>query len=164
MLPKYRPAVERLSPPALVQLSISLQLGLSPVPGPRQMFETLSARKFTQADVVLVLVSQLDRPDLGETAKDIFRKDIALLVGKPIEVGPPPQITPLPVKSAPRETNPADARIVTRVERNPRLPTTDSFHRFKIFQVGRTIGEAIRRGVTRKDVREALTNNWVVLS
>lgn len=161
MLSKYRQAVEALSPPTRAQVCTALYIKPT---SQSDFYPALEAARVTQADLVMVLLQQIDSPNLGETHRQVYRQDIAKLIGKPIEVGPPPQITPLPVKTTWQESNPADARIIVRVERNPRLPTTDSFHRFKIFQIGRTIGEAIRRGVTRKDVREALANNWVVLS
>jgi hypothetical protein len=50
---------------------------------------------------------------------------------------------------------------ITFVSKNPRLPTTGAFYRFRIFREGMTIGSFLRRGGTRRDVRQALSAGWV---
>lgn len=54
--------------------------------------------------------------------------------------------------------------VVVFVARNPRLPTTPAFQRFKEFQVGRTAEQLLRRGVTHRDIREATRAGWVRFS
>lgn len=58
----------------------------------------------------------------------------------------------------------SDDRRVTAVAPNPRLPTTPAFQRYRLIKVGMTIGQLIRRGVTRKDILEAVRAGWVSLA
>lgn len=108
-----------------------------------------------QADLVLALLRG-DTPSLHAAAEE--------LVGKAIQQLPPQPSRPLPAPVAKPEEPPADRRRVTRVGPNPRLPTTPSFQRFRLIKVGLTVGQLVRRGVTRRDIREALANQWLELT
>jgi hypothetical protein len=71
------------------------------------------------------------------------------LVGKPITRCPAwvPQWPPLPVAS--RRSEPR----VVRVGRNPCLPTTDAFQRYKVVRVGMTKKQLLARGLSHRDIR-----------
>jgi hypothetical protein len=109
-----------------------------------------------QADLVLALL-RTPHPRLIAAAE--------ALVGHPIVHLPPQPSPPLPrpVDVVHIDTG-ADARRVLRKAPNPRLPTTPSFQRYRLVRVGLTVGQLIRRGVTRKDIREFIANEWVEFS
>ena len=114
-------------------------------------FQQSDPTQLHQAEVVLLLL-KLER--LGA---------VELLIGKAIQRLPPVVMRPWPVCPV-SETPAADLRKVTRVSRNPRLPTTPSFQRFRQIVPGRTVSQLLKRGVTRKDLREALNNGWMELT
>ena len=126
------------------------QLYLSHYFGMGFNLETLAG--LCQADIVLALLRGPER----------FHPCIESLVGRPVQRLPGVQIRPLPTTVTP-EVPAADRRRVLSVAPNPRLPTTPSFQRFREFRVGRTVAQLLRRGVTRKDIREALEHSWVTL-
>lgn len=76
------------------------------------------------------------------------RKAAEQLLGKPVTVCPPwvPPRSPAPVAKlqGPR---------VRRVGRNPCLPTTDAFQRFRQIRVGMTQDQLESRGITKRDIR-----------
>lgn len=156
MLPKYAPMVHALPAPTRIQLAN--HLGLSPH---KPVYPQLRSRGYFTADVVLTLLA-IGTADARAGAQAI--------IGKPIEVcrpGPHYRETVSvidQIASLPETVPPADRRKVLSVERNPRLPTTDSFQRYKHFRPGRTVAQLIGLGVTRKDLREALREGWVTLS
>jgi hypothetical protein len=115
---------------------------------------TINDHNLGQADLVLALLR--GPPTLHAAAE--------ALVGRPIVRLPPVMPKPLPKLPPPPETPLADRRKVLAVAPNPRLPTTPAFHRYREVRVGRTVAQLLRRGVTRKDVREAVRNGWVRLS
>lgn len=82
------------------------------------------------------------------------------LAGVPIQYGRPAIARPLPVEEP---TKGPDDRIIRSVAPNPRLPTTPAFQRYKAFRPGRTIAQCLSRGVTRRDLREALRAGWVLI-
>ena len=47
-----------------------------------------------------------------------------------------------------------EARVITVIARNPRLPTTPSFFRYASLKSGMTVAAALSRGVSRRDIRE----------
>lgn len=145
MLDKYRQVIDDLSWPVGVGLRSYFRL-----PAKGDLFQHLQEAHLTQADVVLALLKD-GRPHMREAAEAI--------IGAPIKVGhstvPPP---PSPVRLPPRT---GDERRFTKVAANPRLPTTDSAMRYRLMRPGRTIAEFLRRGGTRRDIREALRAGWV---
>lgn len=94
-----------------------------------------------QADVVLALLQ------IGEL------RLVSSLVGRPVRLCPPavPPRVPLPVPS--RALGPDD-RVVARVDRNPRLPTTPAYQRYRALRPGLTVRQVLTRGATRRDLRE----------
>jgi len=81
------------------------------------------------------------------------------LVGKPITRVPTLRSLSPPLRSPDDST--LDRRTITRVEPNPRLPTTPAWSRYRLFRVGRTLGEFLLRGGRRGDVRLALRRGWI---
>lgn len=144
MLPKYRPVVSSFSPG--VTRALVVTLGLS---DREPLYEALHSRGFSQADVVLVLLRLTLFPE------------VEALIGHPILRLPARPVKPWP-QAVRRPPGPDDRRIIS-VARNPRLPTTPSFQRYKLFRPGSTLGGAVKRGVTRKDIREAIKNQWIQL-
>lgn len=142
MLPKYRPIVDGFGPGVCRALTVRLQLG-DTLP----LYEELVTRGLGQADVVLELLRLSLLPE------------VEALIGHPIVRLPARQTRPWP--EAPRRLPTPDDRRIVSVGRNPRLPTTPSFQRFKLFRPGVTLGSAVRRGATRKDIREALRSGWI---
>lgn len=153
MLPRYRPAIGGFSTGVIRALQVRLCLPQLPVEfcgPPLPLYDSLSRAGLGQADVVLELL----RLDLIP--------EVEALIGHPITRCPTRVYRPLPL--APRAAPGPDDRRVLSVVRNPRLPTTDSFQRFRLIQPGTTISSLLKRGVTRKDLRECARNSWVVLS
>lgn len=142
MLSKYRPTVDAFSPGVVRALTVRLGLA-DDLP----LYDELARARYGQADVVLELL----RLDLIP--------EVEALIGHPITRAPysPPREPP----PRPRPPRLADDRCVVAVARNPRLPTTPSFQRFQEFKVGVPISSLLRRGVTRRDIREATRNAWV---
>lgn len=103
-----------------------------------------------RADTVLALLRIGTREALSEAE---------LIVGKPI-TRCPPAVPPWPPKPARSEEH----RVVVRVERNPCLPTTDAFQRFKKIRVGMTEPQVLRRGVTKRDIRRWSKSRAIELS
>lgn len=143
MLPKYRPVLDTFS--SGVTRALSVRFHLNPwLP----LYEALHVKGLGQADVVLELLRLSLLPE------------VEALIGHPIiRIAPRP---PRPYPPLPRpEPTPYD-RVIHFAVPNPRLPTTDSFHRFKELRPGVTLSKALRRGVTHRDIREALNNRWIV--
>jgi hypothetical protein len=90
--------------------------------------------------------------------------DAEVVAGCPIQYGPSPRLRPLPLAPSPPSRPDPDARRITQVVPNPRLPTTPSWGRFRCLRPGMTVAQALRRGVTRRDLREAVRRRWVELS
>lgn len=109
----------------------------------------LDPLRASSADVVLALL-RINTAESLEVASEI--------VGRPITVCPPaiPPWPPKPVnESARKAQRDADktSRVVTKVGRNPCLPTTGAFQRFHHVRVGMTEDQLLRRGLTRRDLR-----------
>jgi hypothetical protein len=145
MLARHAAALSGLEIDALIYLKDYFKLRWD---APGDIAPALTERGLMQADVVLALLR-------GE-----YLDEVAALVGHPVERLPPREALPLP-KTESSEVPKEDLRTITAVARNPRLPTTDSFQRFKHFKIGRSLHACLTRGVTRKDIREALAHGWV---
>lgn len=61
----------------------------------------------------------------------------------------PPAIPPWPPKPVVKSA----AKRVVRVDRNPCLPTTDAFQRFRVIRVGMTREQIVKRGLSARDIR-----------
>jgi len=53
--------------------------------------------------------------------------------------------------------------MIASVARNPRLPTTGAFQRFRVFRPGLTIAQCLARGVKKRDVRSAIKQGYITL-
>lgn len=71
------------------------------------------------------------------------------------QMPPDPRLNPRPYPRPRREER------VSVVRRNTRLPTTGSFYRFRLFKVGMTKKQLAARGVTSRDIREAVAIGYV---
>lgn len=149
MLEKYREKISAMCDEAVEAVSEGLRL---PADG-ETLYDALERQGCSQADVALVLLRD-GRPQC--------RAALAVLVGREVQVVPPPEVWPRPYPRLPGETGP-DARRVLRVERNPRLPTTGAFQRYKNIRVGLTVAQLLARGVTRRDIREVVAAGVVEL-
>lgn len=107
-----------------------------------------STAELGRVDYVLALL----RGNFIEEAEQLA--GVPIQYGPKLTLGPPPQAVLALVKSE-------DSRRITRLCPNPRLPTTPAWARFRVLRVGMTLGQAYLRGVTRKDIREALRKKWV---
>ena len=104
-----------------------------------------------QSDVVLALL------------RSNYLVPAVRLVGKPIQVFPQAKglrlVAPPPISSL----GPDDRRVI-RASRNPRLPTTPAFQRFRLLKPGVSIREFLSRGGKRRDIRYALKRKLIKLS
>ena len=105
---------------------------------------------FCTADVVLALL----RDDRIEAAEEIVGRKVQRL----------PDDSRLSPKPLPPHAEHARAQRVVRVSRNPMLPTTPAFLRYKEFKVGRTKDQLMARGVTHRDIRKAVQRGYVEFS
>lgn len=145
MLTKYEPVIRSFGSGICRALQVQLQLD-DTLP----LWEGLVRRGFGQADVVLVLLHLTLIPE------------VEALIGHPITRFPPRP--PRAYPALPRRAyGPDDRRIVAVVRDNPRLPSTPSHERFSYFVPERSLATALKYGVTRRDIREALRNNWIWL-
>lgn len=148
MLERYRDAVERIDERTALSVMEYMgtrnKLGLS-------LFVLCVNRGWSQADLVLTLL----RINTASSLRAVSR-----LIGRPITYCPPALSRRLPPSSLLRE---GDMRRVRRVRGNPRLPGTDAHRRFSEMRPGRTITQLLVRGVTRRDIREALRRGWMRL-
>lgn len=124
-------------------------------PYPELFWAEVKHRNLLLVDLVLALL---------RGPRDL-RPSAEALAGVPIKVVPGfDKVRPLPVASPrPMDQEALDLRRVIWVARNPRLPTSPAFQRFKQIRVGRTVQQCLTRGVTRRDLREALGHEWVKL-
>lgn len=67
---------------------------------------------------------------------------------------PDPRLRPSLARPTVAERGSNPDPVVTRVGPNPRLPTTDAYQRYRRIAVGMTVSQLLRRGVTRRDLRE----------
>jgi hypothetical protein len=95
----------------------------------------------SRADVVLALLRVNTQQSLAAAEG---------IVGRPVTRCPPaiPLWPPKPVVRAPR------APRVKAVGRNPCLPTSGAFQRYRTVRVGMTRDQLLARGVTHRDLRK----------
>lgn len=144
MLEKYQPAINTFGPGVARAVTVIFDL-----PARASLYEELEDAGWTQADLVVELL----RLDLIP--------EVEALLGHPITRCPGYKYRPLPV--LPRDESPDARRVRSVVPDNPRLPSTPSYQRFALIRPGQTVGSLLRRGLTRRDIREALRNKWMEL-
>lgn len=110
----------------------------------------LRARGIGQADLVLALLRI-------NTRKSIFFAE--RLIGKPITRGQACLLRYRVNGRAPTVLRQPRVVWVTPINPHPRL--TDSRIRFSHYQLGRTEQQLRLRGLTRRDIRTAIRNNWI---
>lgn len=140
MQPRYARAILAL-PHTAVQI-LQKHYGLS---NKGSLFRRLRDAGLDHASVVLTL--------LEHKAFDA----VEVLLGQPITICPPclQRMTP--------NVEPIDERRIIYVAPNPRLPTTPSFHRYRILRPGMTVEQALVRGITRRDIREWTQEGSIVV-
>lgn len=140
----YARLFHTLSPEALATIQAQLRLPPLFTSAP---YTILTARGFCAADAVVVLAS---RPEAWAA------QAIETILGRPITVLAARVAAPYaPCLSRLPEAD--DRRIQPTTAANPRLPTTDSYHRFAMLRAGLSIRSYISRvGVERgrRDLRE----------
>lgn len=117
----------------------------------RLLSERLAENALGQADCVLALL-RLDR-----------MMEVEWLLGRRIVHCPAAHKPAFLPSGSDLEVRSGDDRRIARVGVNTALPTTGKFYRWRIFRPGMTVGQAIVRGVTRRDVRLALRRGMIVL-
>lgn len=151
MLAQHRRAIEAL--PSGVQRAVACGLGLPFYPG--AFYEALEAAGTYQCDLILALLREDTKESLA-TAE--------LILGRPVTRCPPGQRV-LPERVGFQAGIDRVLDIIGRVDRgdaakvawvgpNVQLPTTDSWHRFRLLRVGMSVGQYVVRGGWRRDVRE----------
>lgn len=133
-------------------LRVMTESGVLAAPRGNTLYDALDIESVQQADLVLALLRVNTTPALAFAAA---------LVGKPITRCPTAAARAMP----PRATRPrtGDDRRVTMVARNPYLPTTDKFQRFRVVRPGLSVLQLLMRGVERRDLRRAekLGHLWI---
>jgi len=160
MLEKYRKGVagvDRVTASlVLKQLRLSWRRR-----GVDALFRTLDEAGHDQADLVLCLLRVNTREALRSAEK---------LVGKKITRCPPclQRYRAVPLRDLrlrPHDTS-ADERRVLSVVGEPTLRSGRKpwLRRWHLFQVGLSVSQLLRRGVTRRDLRLVTKRGWVRLS
>jgi hypothetical protein len=113
------------------------------------LFFRLSDAKVDQAKAVMALL------------KTGHREAVETLVGKSIVVCPPclSRMNEVLVKKRTYD----EARLIKSLVPNPRHPATDAYQRYAELKLGMTVAQALRRGVTRRDVREWVAEGSITL-
>lgn len=146
MLDKYRLAVAYI--PVLVRDRLRF---VHRIPEDVSLYEGLHARGWGQADLVMWLLS--DNTPYSREAVSLLANVTVL----------PPAVPPYPPHPYPAVVRRGDDRLVLRVGRNPRLPTTPAFQRFRAIRRGLSVSQLVARGVTRKDLRELIRAGAVTI-
>lgn len=147
MLEKYRTAVRQLPTP--VQSAVTSYFGL---PGD-DLYEELVQIGASQADIVLAIL-HTEPPNMVTGIQSLVTGNYSVLP-------PTMQLTPLPYPKPVSPSGP-DARRVLMVAPNPKLPTTDAHQRFRLLRPGLSVAQLLRRGVTRRDIREWSRDSLIV--
>lgn len=154
MLNHHRLTVAELSANHSLSYLIRDYFGL---PIAHSLLSALVARGLGQADLVLCLLRIRDAHSALRTAVE---GHITALVGRAIHACP--SCLQLYNKPEIRPERTLDDRRVTHVSPgNPRQEGTDAHMRWHEFRVGRTIGQLVTRGVTKRDIRRAVRNGWI---
>lgn len=130
------------------------------LPRATALMPAMLARGLGQADLVLCLLRLRDHHEaLRRTTEDL----IAALVGHPICVGPSCLLSyrTTAQRGVRVVRSKDDRRITSVVQDNPRQPNTSAHLRWCEYRVGRTIGQLLVRGITRKDILRAQRRGWI---
>lgn len=147
ILPRYFTAVASVDRDRVVSLLVRRELGLSR----RPMLYALSERGLGQADLVLALLRVGTRGSLTLVER---------VLGRPILRCPCVWLR-WPINGSPRVSRAPRFRLV--VSGNPRRPNTDAHARFAVaVRDGLTAEQMRLRGATRRDVRRARREGWIV--
>jgi hypothetical protein len=153
LLRKYRIRMRKIEPALRAQITQMLRIPCKPR-GKDGLFNLLEREGYDQADLVLCLL-RLNTP---QSLKHAER-----LVGRKITHCPPAlRWKALPVNVPDRV---GDDRRVTYVEKNPRLKSgrTSWLRRYHLFNVGLTVAQLMKRGITRYDLSVVLKRGWLRL-
>lgn len=116
-------------------------------------------RGLFQADLVCALLVLRDQRTTHAT---VFTDFIEALMGHPIQIGAPCLSQYRAQSLLTRIVRSKDQRRITAVvPHNPRQPQTTPFFQWREYRVGRTLGELMVRGITRRDIRRALKRQWI---
>lgn len=134
----------------------------NPVPtdGP-SLYTCLRQHGIDQARVVFALGREFDQLGVGiiehVVGKPIVRQRTSAPVltrdGKPARASGGP--------SRPPPTRAEDSHVILEVAPNPKKPGSSTFERYKHWEVGITVAEAMRRGLTRADVNWDIERGFV---
>lgn len=127
------------------------------LPKSQALMPALLAKRLGQADLVLCLLRLRDQHWGMRTQ---FESHITSLVGHPIHYGPTCLQS---YRTGPtRIVRSKDERRITFVSTtNPRQPGTEAHLRWCEYRVGRTVGQLLVRGVTKRDIRKAIESGWI---
>lgn len=157
MLLRHHQTIARLATDLSLKYLIRDYFGL---PVTTALMPAMLARGLGQADLVLCL---LRIRDAHRSLRTAIEEHITALIGRAIHACPPclQLYNQRPVN--PQDaTRTADDRRVTHVTlANPRQEGTDAYMRWHEFRVGRTIGQLVTRGITKRDIRRAVRNGWI---
>lgn len=157
MLNHHHQTIARLSTDRSLKYLIRDYFGL---PVATALMPAMIARGLGQADLVLCLLRIRDAHSALRAAAE---SHITALVGHAIRACPPClQLYNQQRNCAADTQRSLDDRRVTHVSPgNPRQEGTDAFMRWHEFRVGRTIGQLVSRGITKRDIRRAVRNGWI---
>lgn len=148
ILPRYFTAVASVDRDRVVSLLVRRELGLD---RRRPMIYALSERGLGQADLILALL----RVDTRGSRLLVER-----VLGRPILQCPCVWLR-WPINGRPRVHRAPRFRVV--VQDNPRRPNTDAHARFsRSVRDGLTAEQMRLRGATRRDLRRARREGWIV--
>lgn len=161
MLSKYQPNFASLTPAeaSLVAHHVSRVLTDDSVPASdgQSLYDHLSARGFSQAQVILAVA-----PDPSPEAVVALEK----LVGRPIVRDLPAVDRPRPA-AAPRAKGAAvaknDPRTIVSVAPNPKKVGSASHARYALYEVGMTVSQFVAAGGTTADVKWDLSKGFIAL-
>lgn len=124
------------------------------------LMPAMLARGLHQADLVLCL---LRIRDAHSALRSAVESHITTLVGSAIRACPSclQLYNARPVKPQDEPRNSDDRRITYVSPVNPRQEGTDAHMRWREFRVGRTIGQLVVRGITKRDIHRAARNGWI---
>jgi len=161
MLQRFAPCFEQMEPEELAFLWPRLRhlVGDPPeCPTGRELFDRCVREDVSHATVVLSIARET-----GDMASAVATR----LVGRPMRR---PAGAPVPARrggGAPRGPRPSvpktDPRIIVHVQPNPKRPGAAAHARYEAYEVGISVSEAMRRGVTVADVKYDLSRGYIRL-
>jgi hypothetical protein len=144
MQPAYMLAT--LALPSKAQHALAATFGLQ---NKGSLFFRLSDAKIDHAKAVIALLRAEQR------------EAVEVLLGKPIVICPP-CLSRMHEKIGKKRTY-DEARIIASVKPNPRHPASDAYQRYGELKAGMTVAQALRRGVSRRDIREWIAEGAITI-